>query len=107
MVIAIICFAYFWAKNGAFPSGIEFFKQILYNLKNNSTHWRSVYVAMAIDFEIFPWKIEVTYMHWYAFFTDFTFMSIAVTHLHPLMRSLNSGQLKPVAGPASNLLCVQ
>jgi len=88
MVITVICFAYFWAKNGAFPSGIEFFKQIFHDLKDNSAYWRLVDVVVAVDFKIFPREIVVTYVHGYDFFTDFTFMSIAITHLRLLVRAL-------------------
>ena len=97
MVITIICLACFRAKNGAFPSRIEFFKLILYNLKNNSAYWRFVNVIVAVDFKIFPGKIEVTYMHWDGLFTDFTFMSITITHLHLLVISLPNCPMKSIA----------
>jgi len=47
-----------------------------------------VNVLMAIDFKIFPWKIKITYVHRYGFFTDFTFMCIAITHLKLLLNFL-------------------
>jgi len=47
-----------------------------------------VNVLMAIDFKIFPWKIKITYVHRYGFFTDFTFMCIAITHSNYLLNFL-------------------